>query len=406
MERKTVAIIAGGGPAPGINTVISSVSKVFLKNGHRVIGIHDGYQGLFSATPDILEVTFARADRMFSRGGSVLQMSRFKPKDADFSTRIFEEENIGLLITIGGDDTASTANRIAKFLSENQVKIQNIHVPKTIDNDLPLPEGIPTFGFNSAKDEGTRIAKTIYEDARTSQNWFVLAAMGRSAGHLAFGIGAASHYPMIIVPEMFNKVEITADRIANLVISAILKRRLMGISYGAAVVSEGVFHFMSNEEIKNTGANFTYDAHGHPELFNVSKAHVFNMHIQRRLREYGLGVRTRPVELGFEVRCTHPNGFDLSLCTQLGLGVYMLFIQGHSSCMVMVDHAGTAKPIYLKDVEDANGKIKPRLLDIENESVQNTITQNMHYITPDDYDALDGIVDNPEQFDMYKILGW
>jgi len=64
-------------------------------------------------------------------------MSRYKPKDSEFNTRFFVQNNVKLLVTIGGDDTASTANRISLYLAENQVKIQNIHVPKTIDNDLP-----------------------------------------------------------------------------------------------------------------------------------------------------------------------------------------------------------------------------------------------------------------------------
>ena len=65
----------------------------------------------------------------------------------------------------------------------------------TIDNDLPLPDRNPTFGFHSAKDEGVRIGNTIYEDARTSRNWFVVSTMGRSAGHLAFGIATGCHFP-------------------------------------------------------------------------------------------------------------------------------------------------------------------------------------------------------------------
>lgn len=56
-------------------------------------------------------------------------------------------------MTIGGDDTASTANRVAKFLEEKRHPIANIHVPKTIDNDLPLPDCAPTFGYESAKDK-------------------------------------------------------------------------------------------------------------------------------------------------------------------------------------------------------------------------------------------------------------
>ena len=227
--KESIAILCGGGPAPGINSVISSVALVFLKSGYRVLGIHDGYKGLFEAEPHVQEIDFTFADDIHQRGGSALKMSRHKPKNSEFSTKFFTDNNVQLLVTIGGDDTASTANRISKYLKEHDVDIQNIHVPKTIDNDLPLPEGIPTFGYQSAKQEGVRIAQTVYEDARTSGNWFVVSAMGREAGHLAFGIGAANHFPMIIIPEMFNKVEITFDRIVGLIISAIVKRKIFNV---------------------------------------------------------------------------------------------------------------------------------------------------------------------------------
>ncbi len=85
---------------------------------------------------------------------------------------------------------------------------------------------------------GSIIGRTVYTDARTSGNWFVVAAMGRSAGHLAFGIGTACHYPMIVIPEMFNKTEITVEKIVNLVVSSIIKRKIMGLDYGVAMISE------------------------------------------------------------------------------------------------------------------------------------------------------------------------
>ena len=137
----SIAIVCGGGPAPGINSVISSVSKVFLKSGYRVIGLHGGYKSLFSEEPVFQDIDFAFADHILRQGGSALQMSRHKPKDEEFSTDFFVKHNVELLVTIGGDDTASTANRISKYLKTKNVSIQNIHVPKTIDNDLPLPEG-------------------------------------------------------------------------------------------------------------------------------------------------------------------------------------------------------------------------------------------------------------------------
>jgi len=319
--KPAVAIICGGGPAPGINTVISTVAKIFIKDGYRVLGIHEGYKGLFAEAPEIKEFDFDHADRIFSRGGSTLIMSRFKPKDDDFNTKVFERENIKLLVTIGGDDTASTANRITKYLAAHDIIISNIHVPKTIDNDLPLPDRNPTFGFHSAKDEGVRIGNTIYEDARTSRNWFVVSTMGRSAGHLAFGIATGCHFPMMIIPEMFNKTEPTLAKIIQLIISAIVKRKVLGIDYGVALVSEGVFHILSDEEVRKSGVAFTYDAHGHPELGNVSKSHIFNLLLQKELQSLGIQIKSRPVELGYELRCCRPIGFDLTLCTLLGIGV-------------------------------------------------------------------------------------
>ena len=253
-------------------------------------------------------------------------MSRFKPTDKDFEENfnlgLFQENNIKLLVTVGGDDTASTANRIAKFLEAKQYPIHNIHVPKTIDNDLPLPMNTPTFGFNSAKDEGAHLARTVYEDARTSGNWLIISAMGRSAGHLALGIGEATHCPMTIIPEMFNKTEITLDKIVNLALSAILKRNILGIPYGTVVVAEGVFHDLDPQEIKNAGVSMTYDEHGHPELGKISKAVLFNDILEKKFKEIGLKVKTRPVEIGYDVRCQDPIAFDLTYCSELAMGAY------------------------------------------------------------------------------------
>jgi len=404
--KESVAILCGGGPAPGINSVISSVALVFLRSGYRVLGVHDGYKGLFSNNNQFTDIDFSFADAIHNQGGSALKMSRHKPKDKEFNTKFFVDNNIQLLVTIGGDDTASTANRISKFLRENDVSIQNIHVPKTIDNDLPLPEGNPTFGYQSAKQEGVRIAQTVYEDARTSGNWFVVSAMGREAGHLAFGIGAASHFPMIVIPEMFNKAEITFENIIKLIISAIVKRKIRGIDYGLAIVSEGVFHFMDEQEIINSGINFTYDDHGHPELGNVSKAHIFNILLQEKLKSLGIKVKSRPVELGYELRCVAPTAFDQLYCGLLGYGVKKLFDEGRTACMVTADNNGTVRPLYLEDVEDENGKIKPRLVNIDGDKQKLIFEHGLQYIEPGDYELAKEYLDNPKEYDFREILKW
>jgi 6-phosphofructokinase 1 len=338
-------------------------------------------------------------------------MSRFKPSDKDFQENFnldfFVNNNIKLLVTVGGDDTASTANRIAKFLAEKNYPIANIHVPKTIDNDLPLPQNIPTFGYHTAKAEGTKIGTTVYEDARTNATWFVVSAMGRSAGHLALGIGASCHYPMIVIPEMFNKTQITADKIINLAISSILKRKLMGVPHGCIMISEGVFHELSHEELLERGVKFTYDDHGHPELGKISKAQMFNDMVENRLKELGISVKSRPVEIGYEVRCVTPVGYDLMYCSQLGMGVYKLFTEGVTGCMVYLDLNGNIKSLYLKDMQDpTTGKIPPRGVNIHTDKVQQIMDHILNYITPEDYEAAKKYLPNPEEYDFKKILNW
>ena len=408
--KDAIIILCGGGPAPGMNTVVCSVAKTFLAKGFRVIGLHGGYSGLFNQSPRIEDLDFYKADAYFNRGGSYLQMSRFKPTDFDFENNfnlsLFQDNNIKLLVTVGGDDTASTANRIAKFLEAKNYSISNIHIPKTIDNDLPLPENAPTFGFNSAKDEGAHIARTVYEDARTSGNWLIISAMGRSAGHLALGIGEATHCPMTIIPEMFNKTEISIDKIIKLTLSAIIKRKILGIPYGTVVVAEGVFHDLDPEDIKATGAQLTYDEHGHPELGKISKAVMFNDMLEKEFAKIGLKVKTRPIEIGYDVRCQDPIAYDLTYCTELAMGAYELFEKGETGCMVYVDANGDSHPLYLKDLQNADGKIPPRRVNIEGGIAQNYYQYICHYIGPEDYEAAKAYVSEPQAYDLNKILNW
>lgn len=401
---KTIAILCGGGPAPGINTVVATVTKVFLKDGYRVLAVHEGYKGLFAGNPEIEVLTYEKADQIYSRGGSAVKMSRFKPKDEDFNTRLFVQEGIELLVTIGGDDTASTANRLTKYLAEHQIQIRNIHVPKTIDNDLPLPEGIPTFGFTSAKEMGVSIGKVIKAEAATTQNWYLLMSMGREAGHLAFEIGKGIHASMIIIPEMFNKTQITIDKVIRLILSSMIKRRIVGQKSGVTVVSEGIFHFLKDEDIASSGITFDYDAHGHPELSEISKAHVITKILKNRLKELGLEIICRPVEVGYSLRCVDPSAFDLTYCTTLGIGVKKLYEEGHTGCMVAVNLEEEVIPVYLKDVEDEQGKIRTRLVNINKEVVQQTMLENMYYLTPADREAAKEWLTHPEEFEYKEIL--
>jgi len=125
------------------------------------------------------------------------------------------------------------------------------------------------------------------------------------------------------------------------------------------------------------------------------------------LRELGLNTKIRPVELGYELRCQYPSAYDLVYCTELGIGVYQLFNEGKTGCMVYIDHLGKVKPLYLKDIQDPiTGKILPRGVSLESDRVQAIINNIMHYITKDDYEAAKAFIPNPEDYDFKKILNW
>ena len=403
--KPTIAVICGGGPAPGINTVLSSLAKLFIKEGYRVLGVHGAYKGLFSENPDVIEFNFDIADRIFDRGGSILYMARFKPTDEDFNTDFFVKNNVKLLVTIGGDDTASTAVRVSKYLKSKNVDVATIHVPKTIDNDLPLPHRNPTFGFHSAKDQGVKLGSIIAEDARTTQSWYVLSSMGRSAGHLAFGIAASCHFPMMIIPEMFNKTKPTLEKIIRLIISSVVKRKIKNIHYGVVVISEGVFHILDVNEMEDAGIVFSYDEHGHPELGNVSKSEVFNRLLQKRLQDLGIEVKSRPTDIGYELRCCRPIGFDLTLCTLLASGVVRLFKEGKSACIVNANSTGDIVPLYLEELQDEDGKIKPRLVDIDSD-LASLCFKNLDYLDAKDIEDAGKYLDKPEDYLFSSILDW
>ncbi|MEM7515047.1 MAG: 6-phosphofructokinase, partial [Bacteroidota bacterium] len=208
------------------------------------------------------------------------------------------------------------------------------------------------------------------------------------------------------VPEMFNKVEITIDRIVKLMISSMVKRMIDGVEHGVAILSEGIFHFLSNEEITNSGISFTYDDHGHPELGNVSKAHIFNILVQRKLKELDIQIKSRPVELGYEMRCCPPVAYDLTLCTLLGMGARKLFHDGVSGAIVSTSSKANIEPVYLNDIEDpATGKIPPRPVDITSELAK-MVFADMHVITPMDYEKARAYLPNPEEYDFCNILNW
>jgi 6-phosphofructokinase len=325
-----LALVVGGGPAPGINGVISSVTIEAVEQGIEVIGIRDGFQWLVKGdTEHIRPLLIDDVKAIHLRGGSVLGTSRTNPtkseKDMNNVLDVLKRLGVTMLVTIGGDDTAYSGSQV--YLKAGGA-VRVAHVPKTIDNDLPLPGSTPTFGFETARQVGVGIIRNLAEDARTTSRWYLIVSMGRAAGHLALGIGKAAAATLTIIPEEFRGRAITLDEVCDILIGAIIKRRSMHATYGVAVLAEGLLEAIGEKgllECMSTAQLGRYgeivrDPHGHLRLGEIEFGRMIKDRLASRLEEWSLPVTLIDKDLGYELRCADPIPFDAEYTRDLGYG--------------------------------------------------------------------------------------
>src|SRR5215831_3529810 len=264
---ETVAILVGGGPAPGINGVISAATIRCLAEGGKVLGIEQGFKWIMQGDVSrVRPLAVEEVSRIHFRGGSILKTARANPtkNPAHLAQTLKSLKQLGVtgLITIGGDDTCFSAlslERSAKGL------LRVVHVPKTIDNDLDLPHMMPTFGFQTARHLGTYAVESILEDARTTAHWFFVVAMGRKAGHLALGIGKAAGATLTLIPEEFSERPIRLKTIVDTLVCAIIKRLSYGRRDGVAGIAEGLVLGIDPADLVQRG-EVERDAHGNVRI--------------------------------------------------------------------------------------------------------------------------------------------
>src|SRR5581483_8551258 len=235
-------LVVGGGPAPGINGVISAVTLEALNNRIEVLGIQDGFKWLVQGDRAHLRpLTRDDVRYIFGRGGSMLGTARTNPtrnpQDMRNVLQVFRDLKIDALVTIGGDDTAYSGSQVYKQ-AEGAVRVA--HRTKTINNDLPVPGSTPTFIIETARHYGVTLVRNLAEDARTTSRWYLIVSMGRAAGHLALGIGKASAATLTIIPEEFGRHGVSIDHLCDIIIGSIVKRLAHNQPYGVAVLAEGL----------------------------------------------------------------------------------------------------------------------------------------------------------------------
>lgn len=322
-ESKRVGIVVGGGPAPGINGAIGAVTLEAGNRGHEVVGIYDGFSHLMAGRTDrIKQLDHDDVSRIHFEGGSILATSRANPtkNSADLAQVVASLKTLGIhyLVTIGGDDTMYAASQVAKA-SAGEIRV--CHVPKTIDNDLPLPGETPTFGFETARQYGFEIVHNLMEDSRSTGRWYFVVVMGRTAGHLTLGVGKAAGATLAVIPEEFPG-PVHLETIGDILEGAILKRQaLWARSDGVALIAEGLLERMPEQELTAIdGVQIQRDSYGHLRLAELDLAYILKTFVERRFAARGQNLTIVHKTVGYELRCAPPVAFDCDYVKTLGYG--------------------------------------------------------------------------------------
>ena len=365
----TFGLLVGGGPAPGINGVISAATLAARRRGARVTGILQGFEWLMKG--DIEHVVDLDADavsRIHELGGSILKTSRANPtKDPANLDRVVDalgRLGIDHLISIGGDDTCFSARTVGAAAG-NHLRVA--HVPKTIDNDLPLPPGIPTFGFETARATAAGILGTLMEDARTAGRWYVVVMMGRNAGHLALGAGHSANATLTLVAEEYAGAKVSLDRMARTVEGAILKSTAEGRPYGVVVLAEGLGECLDPADLA-AFPDLPRDEHGHLRLAELPLGRLVRDRVEKGLKLHGIKTTMVVKDVGYELRCVPPNAFDQEYTRELGAAAVSTLLAGHANVMITRQNQRIVPIPFEQILDPKTGKTRVRMLDTATES--------------------------------------
>lgn len=360
-----VGVLVGGGPAPGINSVLGAATIRACLSGFEVVGITDGFHHLLKGdATKFVPLGIADTGRIHFRGGSHIGISRDGPggdvQKVDRVIGALVEMGVDKLVVIGGDGTGSAA---AAVHARAGGKVRTIHVPKTIDNDLELPEETPTFGYQTARHHGVEIARSLMVDAKTTSRWFFAVTMGRKAGHLALGIGKSVGATLTLIPEEFAGKHVTLNLLVDVLAGAVIKRLAHGRRDGIAVLAEGLVTLLDPEELARIGT-VSRDVYGRVHLGEVPLGDILKRRVEERLLSFGIATPIVAKTFGYELRCVDPVPFDMELTRDLGYGAVKLLTEGLGGATVSLQRGRLTAIPYAEMIDPATGRMRLRIVDV------------------------------------------
>jgi len=363
-HHKSHAILVGGGPAPGINSVIGAATIRARLEGIDVVGLRDGFEWIMRGDVDhVIPLDINAVSRIHFRGGSYLGISRANPTSdpvhLENTVISLLRLNVSQLITIGGDDTAFSAMKLEQHAAG---RIHVVHVPKTIDNDLDLPPYVDTFGYQTARHFGVDIVKNLMVDAKTTSRWYFVIAMGRKAGHLALGIGKAAGATLTLISEEFPR-PIRLQAIVDSLAGAIIKRLSYGRPDGVAIIAEGVVLDVAPGDLEGL-SEVEHDAHDHLRIAEVNIGEILKAKVAERLKQFGLKTTIAAKNIGYELRCADPVPFDMEYTRDLGYCAAKYLLAGGNAAMISIQ-GGHFVPVPFAEMMDGEtGRTRIRLVNV------------------------------------------
>jgi 6-phosphofructokinase len=364
MQHK-LAILVGGGPAPGINSVIGAATIRAKLQDIEVLGIRDGFEWIMKGDIDhVIPLTIDDVSRIHFRGGSHIGISRANPTahPEHMEKALLSLLRLGVtqLITIGGDDTAFSAMKLEEKAAG---RLQVVHVPKTIDNDLDLPPHVDTFGFQTARHLGVDIVKNLMVDAKTTSRWYYVIAMGRKAGHLALGIGKAAGATITLIPEEFSHQKVRLKPFVDTLAGSVIKRMSYGRRDGVAIIAEGLVLKLDPQDLALL-ESVERDAHGHLRIDEVNIGELLKEHVGKRLKELGMKTTIVAKNIGYELRCADPIPLDMEYTRDLGYCAAKHLFSGGNAVMVSLEGGHFVPVPFRKLLDPETGRTKVRMVDV------------------------------------------
>ena len=206
-------------------------------------------------------------------------------------------------------------------------------VPKTIDNDLPLPENAPTFGFETARAVGTTIVESLMEDARTTGSWYLAITMGRKSGSLALSMCKSAGATLAVIPEEF---------LGERVRSRTGRRHDRGRDHQAPRGRPRRRRRSHRRRYRRAHGprciarrrGLEADAYGHVHIADVPLGILLRDRVHAALKQLGVEVTVVAKDIGYELRCAKPVPFDVEYTRTLGYGAVRYLLGGGSGALI------------------------------------------------------------------------